>query len=102
MFQNETLVRHIVYLKTTSLTQNVQRRMTNWNGYNRKRSWPSMRYYLVISMDATNKTFENIRTADFQVELLHPGPPKYEACTQTVLMASYVKFCNTSLSEYLV
>ena len=61
-----------------SLTQTVQRRMTNWNGYNRKRPWPSMRYYLVISTDATSKTFENIRTADFQVDLLHPGPPKYE------------------------
>jgi hypothetical protein len=62
----------------TLLTQTVQRRMTNWNGYKRKRPWPSMRY-LVISIAATNKTFENIRTADFQVDLLHPGDLKYEA-----------------------
>jgi hypothetical protein len=38
-----------------------------------------MRYYLVISMDATSKTFEIIRTADFQVDLFHPGLQKYEA-----------------------
>jgi hypothetical protein len=53
--------------------------MTNWNGNSRKRLWPSTRYYLVISMDATSKTFANIRAADFQVDLLHPGPPKYKA-----------------------
>jgi hypothetical protein len=43
--------------------------MINWKRFRRKRSWPILRYYLVIFVEGLRKTTKNLRIAGLSAEI---------------------------------
>jgi hypothetical protein len=95
------LIRLLVYLMRsfsnliTNSAQWSDMWMMNWKGFERKRSWPNLRYYPNICLEGLRKTTK-IPSQDsrFPGRDLNPGPPEYEAGVLTGLNCLWSAVCS--------